>query len=251
MRPFVADLQAGRTKIGLWQAMANPYSAELCAGTGFDWLLFDGEHAPNTVPLLLAQLQAVTGTGVEPVVRPAASDPVLIKQLLDVGFRTLLLPMVDTPEQAARLVAATRFPPHGIRGVAGSTTRASGFGTRTDYLATAHEELCVIVQIESRTGLEHVAEIAATPGVDGVFIGPGDLAASLGHLGDPGHPEVRSAIEAALPEIRKAGKFAGTFASGPQDARWWVERGVTFVSVGSDVALLAAACRSLRAAVDF
>lgn len=231
--------------------MANPYSAELCAGTGFDWLLFDGEHAPNTVPLLLAQLQAVTGTGVEAVVRPPSSDPVLIKQLLDIGFRTLLLPMVDTADQAAHLVAATRFPPLGIRGVASSTSRASGFGAKQDYLATAHEDLCVIVQIESRTGLENVADIAATAGVDGVFIGPGDLAASLGHLGDPGHPEVRSAIEAALPTILKAGKFAGIFASGPQDGRWWVERGATFVSVGSDVALLASACRTLRASIDF
>lgn len=251
MRNFVVELQSGRTKIGLWQSMANPYSAELCAGTGFDWLLFDGEHAPNTIPLLLAQLQAVSGTGVEAVVRPPSSDPVLIKQLLDIGFRNLLLPMVDTAEQAAHLVAATRFPPLGIRGVASSTSRASGFGAKPDYLATAHEDLCVIVQIESRTGLENVADIAATAGVDGVFIGPADLAASLGHLGDSGHPEVRSAIEAALPVIREAGKFAGIFASGPQDARRWVERGVTFVSVGSDVALLASACRALRAAADF
>ena len=244
---FVSALWSGTPQIGLWQALATPYTAEVCASAGFDWLLFDGEHAPNTLATMLGQLQAVSAFPVEPVVRPAIADPVWIKQYLDLGFRTLLLPMVDTAEQAAALVAATRFPPLGTRGVASSTSRASGFGASIDYLATAHETVTVVVQIESALALANVGEIAAVPGVDGVFIGPGDLSAALGHLGNPGHPEVRAAIEGALPAIADAGCFAGIFASGPADAEHWLSLGVTMVSVGSDIALLARSARDLAA----
>lgn len=245
MSEFTARLQAGKAQIGLWQALATPYTAEVCARAGFDWLLFDAEHAPNTLSTLLGQLQAVAPYDVEPIVRPPVADQVWIKQLLDLGFRTLLLPMVDDAEQARALVAATRFPPVGTRGVASSTSRASGFGADPHYLATAHEDLCVIVQVESRAGLDNVAEIAAVDGVDGVFIGPGDLAAALGHLGNPGHPDVRSAIEGALPAIAAGGAFAGIFASGPQDGDRWLEQGVNLVAVGSDIALLASSARAL------
>ncbi|MBC9734444.1 aldolase/citrate lyase family protein [Nocardioides marmotae] len=245
MNEFARLLHGGRPQVGLWQALAAPYAAEVCARSGFDWLLFDAEHAPNTLTSLLGQLQAVGAHGVEPVVRPPIADRVWIKQLLDLGFRTLLLPMVDDAAQAAELVAATRFPPVGTRGVASSTSRASGFGAVPDYLATAHEDICVVVQVESRTGLDNVAEIAAVEGVDGVFFGPGDLAASLGHLGDPGHPEVRAAIEAALPLVVAGGAFPGIFASGPEDAAHWLDRGVVLVSVGSDVGLLASSARTL------
>lgn len=249
MNEFSASLAAGGRSIGLWQALASPYTAEVCASAGYGWLLFDAEHAPNTMTTLLGQLQAVSSYPVEPVVRPPIADPVWIKQLLDLGFRTLLLPMVDTAEQAAALVAATRFPPLGVRGVASSTSRASGFGAIPDYLETAHERVCVVVQVESVAGLENVAGIAATPGVDGVFIGPGDLSAALGHLGNPGHPDVRSAIEGAVEKVRDAGAFVGIFAAGPADAEHWLERGVGMVSIGSDVALLASGARALVAQV--
>ena len=247
MNGFVKALCAGEPKIGLWQALATPYTAEICAGAGFDWLLFDGEHAPNTLPTLLAQLQAVSGYPVEPVARPPAADPVWIKQYLDLGFRTLLLPMVESAGQAAALVAATRFPPAGVRGVASSTSRASKFGAVPGYLAGAHEETSVVVQIESRAGVADVAAIAAVDGVDGVFVGPGDLAASLGHLGQPDHPEVRAAIESMLPQIHRAGAFSGIFALSAADARHWLERGVTLVSVGTDIGLLATSARALAA----
>lgn len=245
MNDFARRAAAGEPRIGLWQSLATPYTAEICALAGFDWLLLDAEHSPNTLTTLLGQAQAVAASGVEAVVRPPVADRVWIKQLLDLGFRTLLLPMVDDAAQAAELVAATRFPPVGTRGVASSTSRASGFGAQADYLARAHEEICVVVQVESRTGLDNVAEIAAVEGVDGVFIGPGDLAASLGHLGNPGHPDVRAAITGALPLIAQAGAFSGIFAAGPADAEHWIGEGVAMVSVGSDVSLLSAGARAL------
>ncbi|MDO8364560.1 MAG: HpcH/HpaI aldolase/citrate lyase family protein [Actinomycetota bacterium] len=235
---FLDRLRRGEPLFGLWQALANPYTAEVCASAGFDWLLFDGEHAPNTVQTLLAQLQAVAPYPLEPIARPPAGDPAIIKQYLDVGFRTLLVPMVETAEQAERLVAATRFPPLGIRGVAGSTSRASRFGAVPGYLQTAHQHTCLLVQIESRTGVEHIEAIAAVDGVDGLFIGPGDLSAALGHLGDAKHPEVQAVIADAMTRIRATGKASGIFAAGPADARARVAQGATFVSVGTDVGLL-------------
>ncbi|MGE4063755.1 MAG: HpcH/HpaI aldolase/citrate lyase family protein [Rhodospirillaceae bacterium] len=232
-----------RPTIGLWQALANPYTAEICAGAGYDWLMFDGEHAPNTLQTLLAQLQAVAAYPVEAVVRPAANAPVLIKQLLDMGFRSLLVPMIDTAEQAKQLVAATRFPPRGIRGVASATSRASGFGADAAYLADAHHHLCVIPQIESRTALDEIEAIASIEGIDALFIGPGDLAGSLGHLGDPGHADVQAAIADAFRRIASAGKPAGIFARTAEQARAAFAAGASFVSVGTDVGLLGAGAR--------
>src|SRR5690606_26688911 len=169
-----------------------------CAGAGFDWLLFDGEHAPNTPQTLLMQIQAVASSPVHPIARPPIGDAAIIKQYLDLGFRTLLIPMVDSAAQAAQVVAATRFPPRGIRGVASSTSRASAFGADRTYLANAHEHVTVIAQIESRAALAAIEEIAAVEGIDALFIGPGDLAASLGHLGNPRHPDVQDAIGHAI-----------------------------------------------------
>ncbi|MBN8839468.1 MAG: 2-dehydro-3-deoxyglucarate aldolase, partial [Sphingomonadales bacterium] len=166
-------------RLGLWQALASPYTAEICATLGFDWMLFDGEHAPNTAQTLLGQLQAVAPYPVHVIARPPAGDAVNIKQYLDIGFGTLLIPMVESAEQAAAIVAASRFPPRGIRGVASSTSRASRFGAEASYLGTAHERTGIIVQIESATALAAVEQIAAVDGVDGLFIGPADLAASL------------------------------------------------------------------------
>lgn len=234
-----------RPAIGLWQALANPLTAEICARAGYDWLLFDSEHSPNTVQTLLAQLQAVTPFPVEPVARPPFGDAVFIKQYLDIGFRSLLIPMVDSADQAARMVAATRFPPRGIRGVASATSRASGFGANANYLATAHEDICLIVQIESRAALTQIGAIAATPGVDALFIGPADLAGSLGHLGNPSHPEVQSAIQTALKEIAAAGKPSGIFAADADSARRYLDAGVAFVSLGTDVGVLGRGAREL------
>lgn len=236
-----------RPAIGLWQALANGYTAEICAAAGFDWLLFDAEHSPNTLQTLLAQLQAVAPYPVEPVVRPPNADPDFIKQLLDMGFRTLLVPMVNNAEEARRVVAATRFPPKGIRGVASATSRAAGFGTNASYLATADAHICVIAQIETRAALGEIEAIAAVDGVDAMFIGPGDLSASLGHLGNAAHPNVRAAIQDAFARIVAAGKPAGIFAADPEQARAHFAAGATFASVGTDVGLLARGGRDLLA----
>jgi 4-hydroxy-2-oxoheptanedioate aldolase len=250
MNTLKQALAERRRQLGLWQALADPYTAEICAGAGYDWLLFDGEHAPNTIQTLLAQLQAVAAFPVEAVARPPSDDPAIIKQYLDIGFRSLLVPMVESAEQARGAVAATRFPPRGIRGVASATSRASGFGARTDYLATAHEEVCLIVQIESRAGLDAIEAIAAVEGVDALFIGPGDLAGGLGHLGQPTHPEVQAAIGSAVERIAAAGKPSGIFALSVDDAKRWLAAGVCFVSLGTDVGLLMRQARALRAAID-
>lgn len=239
----------GRTALGLWQTFASPYTAEICANAGFDWLLFDGEHAPNTIQTLLAQVQAVAAYDVEAVARLPARDPVLIKQYLDIGITTLLAPMVDDAEQAEGLLAATRFPPAGSRGVAGSVTRASRFGAVRDYLKTAHESIRVHVQIESAAGLANIDEIAAVDGVAGLFIGPGDLSASLGHLGEPRRAEVQDAIARALQAIRAANKIAGVYALDVQDAREKIEAGFQMVSIGADAGLLSAGARDLLANV--
>ncbi len=248
MSRFKDRLAEGRPLRGLWQSLANPYTTEICARAGFDWLLMDGEHAPNSLPLLLAQLQAVTPFEVTAIARTPNDDPAVIKQYLDIGFSTLLVPMVESTAQAQRIVAATRFPPRGIRGVASATSRASGFGADANYLSTAHENVTVIVQIESRTGLAALAEIAATPGIDALFIGPADLAASLGHLGNPRHEEVQAAISVALGKLREAGKPAGIFALSPDDARARFAQGFAFVSLGTDIGLLTGGARSLLAA---
>ncbi|EJL30776.1 2,4-dihydroxyhept-2-ene-1,7-dioic acid aldolase [Caulobacter sp. AP07] len=247
MNLFKQGLAEGRPLLGLWQALATPYTAEICAGAGYDWLLFDGEHAPNTLQTLLGQLQAVSAYPVAPVARVPVGDPSIIKQYLDIGCATLLVPMVETADQARRLVAATRFPPHGVRGVASSTSRASRFGADVNYVKTAREAVCLLVQIESAAALGVIEEIAAVEGVDGLFIGPADLAASLGHLGDPRHPDVQAAINDAIGRILATGKAAGIFALDAADARARLAAGVAFVSLGTDIGLLAAGARRLLA----
>lgn len=249
MNSLKIALGEGRTQIGLWQALANPYTAEICAGAGYDWLLFDGEHAPNTSQTLLGQLQAVAPYPVEPIARPPVGDPAIIKQYLDIGFRSLLIPMVESAEQARMLVSATRFPPRGIRGVASATSRASGFGSNPRYLVDAHEDICLIVQIESRAGLDAIEAIAETDGVDALFIGPGDLSAALGHLGNPGHPDVQAAISTALARIGKTGKASGIFALSVDDAKARIEAGASFVSIGTDIGVLMRGAQNLRNAL--
>jgi 4-hydroxy-2-oxoheptanedioate aldolase len=244
---FKAALQARKPQVGLWLSMADPYLAETSATAGFDWLLIDGEHAPNDVRSTLAALQAVAPYRAQPVVRAVSGDVALIKQLLDIGAQTLLVPMVDTPEQARHLVAATRYPPMGIRGVGSAVGRASRWSARPDYLDVADAETCLLVQAETVTALGNLEAICAVDGVDGVFIGPADLAASMGHRGKPGHPEVQAAIEQAMRTIVASGKAAGTLTSDPALARRYLDLGCTFVAVGVDILLFASAARKLAA----
>lgn len=250
MSRFADRLGNGPALLGLWQALANAYTAEISARAGFDWLLFDCEHAPNTAQTLLAQLQAVAPFPTEAIARVPLGEPVAIKQTLDIGFRTLLVPMVDSADHARAIVSASRFPPRGTRGVASATSRASGFGADRAYLAHAHENVTLIAQIESRAALDAIDDIAAVPGIDALFIGPGDLAASLGHLGDPRHPEVQAAIDHAKARIDAAGKPAGIFALSPDDARQRMAEGYRFVSVGTDIGLLTGGAAALLATVS-
>lgn len=245
--PFKRALAEGRPQIGLWVGLANPYTAEICAGAGFDWLLLDGEHAPNDVPLLLSQLQAVAPYPSHPVVRPVIGDTALIKQLLDIGAQTLLVPMIDTPEQAATAVAACHYPPRGVRGVGAALARASRWGRIGDYLKTASDELCLLLQIETTQGLANLEAIAGTPGVDGIFVGPADLAASLGHLGAPSHPEVQAAIETALASLKRLGVPSGILAADEALASKYLSWGATFVAVGIDTMVLARGTAALAA----
>ena len=249
LNPFKQALAERRVQIGLWLSLADAYSAELCAGAGFDWLLIDGEHAPNDLRSILGQLQAIAAYGSHPVARiPVGQGHIatmLIKQYLDLGVQTLLVPMVDTPEQTAELVRATRYPPQGIRGMAGA--RASGWGRIRSYVHEANAQVCLLVQAETETSLRHLDAIAATEGVDGVFIGPADLSASMGHVGNPGHPAVQAAIENAIARIVKAGKAAGILSTDENQARRYLELGATFVAVGLDTMLLAQSTSRLAA----
>ena len=244
---FKKALHARQPQLGLWMSLANPYTAEICATAGFDWLLIDGEHGPNDVRSMLAQLQAVAAYPGHAVVRAVSDDVALVKQLLDIGAQTLLIPMVESAAQARRMVAATRYAPEGVRGVGSFIARVSRWGEREDYLAYANEEVCLLVQVENRAGLDNLDDICAVDGVDGVFIGPADLAASLGHRGDAGHPEVLAAIEDALRRIVASGKAAGVLTTDQGLARHYLALGCTFVAVGMDVRLLAAGARALRA----
>jgi len=246
---FKAALAAKKPQVGLWLSMADPYMAEVSASTGFDWLLIDGEHAPNDLHSTLAALQAVAPHAAQPVVRAVQGDTALIKQLLDIGAKTLLVPMVDTAEQARQLVSATRYPPLGIRGVGSAVGRASQWSGRSDYLDVADDEVCLLVQAETVAALGNLEEICAVDGVHGVFIGPADLAASMGFRGRPGHPEVQAAIENAMRTIVASGKAAGTLTSDPALARRYLELGCTFVAVGVDLLIYANAAR--RLAGDF
>jgi 4-hydroxy-2-oxoheptanedioate aldolase len=235
---FKRGIKADKPQIGLWSSLSSHYSVEVIAGSGFDWLLLDTEHSPNDLENVVTQLQAVSAYPTTAIVRPAWNDMVLIKRFLDVGVQTLLIPYVQTPEEAAQAVAYTRYPLRGVRGVAG-TTRATRFGRVKDYFKRAEEELCVLVQVETRLGLDNLEAIANTDGVDGVFIGPADLSAGLGHLGDMTHPEVKKAIDDAIGRIRKSGKAPGILTGVEAEARHYLEIGCLFVAVGADVGLLA------------
>ena len=242
---FKAALREGRPQIGLWVSLIEAFAAEAVAGAGFDWLLIDTEHSPGSEMSVLAQLQAVAPYPVTPVVRPVSNDTALIKRFLDIGVQTLLIPYVQSAAEAEAAVAAVRYPPRGVRGVS-TLTRATGFGRVERYLTRADDEICLLVQIETRAGLDALEAIAAVDGVDGLFIGPSDLGASLGHLGDSGHPEVVAAVESAIARIRAAGKPAGFLSLDPAFNRRCIELGTTFTAVGTDLNLLARGADALR-----
>lgn len=236
---------AARPQMGMWACSGSPLIAEICAGSGLDWLLIDAEHSPNGLESILAQLQAVHGYPITPVVRPPVGDPVAIKQVLDLGAQNLLIPMVDSAGQAQQLVSAVRYPPQGIRGVGSALARASRWNRIDGYLARADETITLLVQIESAAAVENAREIAAVEGVDGVFVGPSDLAASMGYLGQQEHPEVVAAVESVIRTVKELGKPAGVNAFAEAAAQRYLEAGADFVLVGADVALLARASEQL------
>jgi 4-hydroxy-2-oxoheptanedioate aldolase len=249
VNPFKAALAARRRQLGLWCTLSHPFSTEAVAGAGYDWLLLDTEHSPGDPLTVLSQLQVIAGyPGVAPVVRPAANDAVLIKRMLDVGAQTLLIPYVQTVAEAEAAVRATRYPPDGIRGVS-TMTRATRFGRVPDYLERAAEEICVLVQIETQAGLDNLEAIAAVPGVDGVFIGPADLAASLGYGANQSHPAMRDTVISAIGRIRAAGKPAGLLTGDAELRRRALEAGIDFLAIGVDAAILARGVEALLAQV--
>ena len=243
--PFKAGLLRGEAQIGLWLSSTSSYMAEIAATSGYDWLLIDGEHAPNTIQDLYHQLQAIAPYASQPVIRPVEGNRSLIKQVLDIGARTLLIPMVDTAEQAREIVSATRYPPVGTRGVGAGVARAARWGRVENYMAQANDELCLLIQVESKTALDNLDAILEVEGIDGVFIGPADLSAAMGHVGNPGHPDVQAAIADAIARIRKAGKAAGILTPNEALARKYLELGCSFVAVGLDTGLLVQASSAL------
>lgn len=243
---FKRALKAGRAQIGLWSSLSSSYTVEVIAGAGFDWILLDTEHSPNDLESVLAQLQAAAPYPAHAVVRVAWNDMVLIKRVLDIGAQSVLVPYVSTPEEAAAAVSYVRYPPAGVRGVAG-TTRASRFGRVKDYAKRAHEEISLLVQVETQRALDNLESICAVEGVDGVFIGPADLHASLGYPGEIANPKVKPLIDQAIRRIRRAGRAPGILTPNEADARHWLECGALFVAVGADVGILARGAESLAA----
>jgi 4-hydroxy-2-oxoheptanedioate aldolase len=245
---FKEALRDDRRQLGLWVGLADPYVAEVLATAGFDWLLLDAEHAPNDPRSILPQLQALAAYPVSAVVRPVCGDIALIKQYLDIGAQTLLIPMVETADHAMQLVAATRYPPRGVRGVGSALARASRWNRIENYLGRCEEQISLLVQVESEEGLRNLAAIARIEGIDGVFFGPADLSASMGLIGQSGHPRVREAISAGIQIVRNAGKAPGVLSADRAMAHHYLTIGARFVAVGVDTAVLVDAASSLAAA---
>ncbi|TFB73306.1 2-dehydro-3-deoxyglucarate aldolase [Cryobacterium glaciale] len=244
-RDVLADSE--RAQIGMWVCSGSALVAEICAGSGLDWLLIDTEHSPNGLESTLSQLQAVHGYPIVPLVRAPIGDRIIVKQLLDLGAQNLLIPMVDTAEQARDMVAAVRYPPHGVRGVGSALARASRWNRIDDYLARADETISLFVQIETTDAVANIAEIASVDGVDGLFIGPSDLAASMGLLGLQDHPDVVASVEQCIRTVAALGKPVGVNAFAPATAERYLAAGARFVLVGADVAILARASETLAA----
>lgn len=245
---FKRAIAAGRPQNGIWTSLCSNIVADLVTSVGFDWALIDMEHAPNELGSVLAQLQVYANSGTHAVVRPPWNEPVVIKRLLDLGAWSLLLPMVQSAEEAEAAVRACRYPPRGIRGVSMSQ-RANRYGAVADYHQRAEQEICLLVQVETRAALARAGEIAGVDGIHGVFFGPADISADLGHLGQPMHAEVAAAIADAGRAVQAAGKPCGILVPNAEQARRWFDQGFAFVATGSDQNLLAGALRQLRAAL--
>jgi 4-hydroxy-2-oxoheptanedioate aldolase len=243
---FKQALSEKRRQIGLWASLSSNYTAEVVAGAGFDWILIDTEHSPVEIENVLGQLQAIAPYPTTPVVRVPWNDMVTIKRILDIGAQSLLIPQVNSAEEARAAVSHARFPTRGVRGVAG-TTRATRFGRIRDYFRNADAEICVLVQVETKEALDNIEAIAAIDGIDGVFVGPADLHASLGYLGERAHADVMPIIDDALRRIVKTGKAAGILSDSEANARRWLDLGALFVAVGSDVGILARGAEALAA----
>lgn len=245
---FKRAIASKEPQIGLWISLCSNYAAEVVASSGYDWALLDMEHSPNEVGIVLGQLQAFNCAPTTPIVRPMWNDPVLVKRLLDIGANTLLFPMIQSVEEAEAAVRATRYPPHGIRGVSG-TQRGNRFGRITDYFECVHDETCVLVQVETRQALANVEKIASVDGVDGVFFGPADIAADIGKLGKPMGTEVWDTIMPAAEAVMKVGKPVGTLVMSAEKSTELIREGFSFVSCGSDLSLLARGADQLLAEV--
>lgn len=243
---FKLALEQNKKLIGLWLGLANSYTSELCAQIGFDWLLIDGEHAPNDVISIMGQLQSMQAYDSHIVVRAPSDDRVLLKQYLDVGVQSLLIPMVETAEQAKQIVRSVQYPPTGVRGVGAALARASNFNLTPDYLTTANDEICLLLQVESMSGIEALDEILNVEGVDGIFIGPADLAADMGFVGKPNEPKVQEVIIEALNKINQSNKASGILTSDPSLLKNYKQIGINFLAVGSDVGVLINGLKSLK-----
>jgi len=245
---FTHAIRAGKKQIGLWASLSNNYSAEVLATAGYDWMLLDMEHSPNEIPLVMGQLQALAASSTTAIVRPDWNDSVKVKRLLDLGAPGLLFPMVQSVNEAERAVAATRYPPRGIRGVSGAT-RANSFGRVTDYFDRVEDETAVLVQLETKQAMDQAEEIAAVDGVTGVFFGPADIGADLGHVGQPTHPAVWEHVMPVAKKLMAKGVPVGTLVFDAKFAAQLLNDGFTFVACGSDIALLTKGAASLLAGV--
>ncbi len=241
--PFKAAIKRGELQLGCWLGLADPYVVEISATAGFDWVVVDNEHSPNDLRSTLAQLQVLAAYDCHPVVRPPIGETWMIKQYLDIGAQTLLIPMVESAAQAQELVRAVTYPPHGTRGVGSGLARASKFAAIKDYLTTARDEICLIVQVENRAGIAALDDILQVDGVDGVFIGPSDLAADMGYAGQADVSEVKAQILDAMQKIAASGKAGGILTLDPEMQRACINKGATFVATNIDVTLLATAIR--------
>lgn len=244
---FKHAIAKGELQIGCWLGLADPYISEISAGAGFDWLLIDAEHAPNDLRSVMAQLQVIAGRGCHAIVRPPTGETWMIKQFLDAGAQTILVPMVESAEQARDLVAAVTYPPHGVRGVGSALARASDFAAIPDYLTTARDEICLLVQVENNKGIAALDEILAVDGIDGVFIGPSDLAADMGFIGKAGAPDVKAAVCDAITKIVASGKAAGILTLDCDFQRQCRYLGARFIATEIDVSLFA---RNMRSAAS-
>lgn len=241
---FKRDLLAGKKLIGCWSSLASPITTEVLGVAGFDWILLDGEHSPNDMGTYIPQLMALKDSVSAPVVRPSWNNPVEIKRLLDAGFYNFLVPFIENVDEARKAVAATRYPPQGMRGVSVSQ-RSNRYGTVLDYFKGANDQMCVMVQIEGPAGVAAASDIAALDGVDCLFVGPSDLAAGMGHLGNANHPDVQGAIASVFGAAKAAGKPSGILAPVEADARKYMAMGATFVAVGSDLGVFRAGTQAL------